>query len=139
MRRGRAAGEHRPEMRGVGHGARDRAGVVERRAQRHDAIERHFAERRLEADDAAGRGRNSNRAAGVGADRRDAHSRGDGGRRSTARAARRARDVVRIVHRAVRRFFARGAERELVEVGLADQHRAGLAQALTRGASWSAT
>ena len=36
--------------------------------------------------------------------------------------------IVRIAHRSKRRFVARRAEREFVEVGLADDDRAGLAQ-----------
>jgi len=43
--------------------------VVERGREREDAVDRHDAEPRLEADDAAARGRNPDRAARVGAER----------------------------------------------------------------------
>ena len=46
----------------------ERSDVIERARQRHDAVGRHFAERRLQSDDAAGGGGNADRAAGVGAD-----------------------------------------------------------------------
>ena len=41
----------------------------------------------------------------------------------------RSRRIVRIAHRPEARILAGRAERELVQVGLADEHRAGLAQA----------
>ena len=53
---------------------------------------------------------------------------GDARRRSAARAAGRARRIVRIARRTERRVLVRRAERELVQVGLADEHRAGLPQ-----------
>ena len=48
--------------------------------------------------------------------------------------------IVRIARRTERRVFVRRAERELVKIGLADEHRAGLrADAAIAGASRSAT
>ena len=71
----------------VGDGPRQRADVIERARQRHDAVGRHLAERRLQTDDAACRGGNADRSAGVGADRGERHAGGDARRRSAARAA----------------------------------------------------
>ena len=52
----------------------------------------------------------------------------DRGRRSAARAAGHPRQVVRVARRAERRVLGRRAHRELVEVRLADDHRARVAQ-----------
>ena len=60
--------------------SRERADVIERRTERHDAVGRHVAGRRLEPDDTARRGGNADGAAGVRADRGEAHARGHGRR-----------------------------------------------------------
>ena len=63
------------------------------------------------------------------ADRRPPHAGGDGRGRSAARSAGRSAWVARIVNGPECRFVARRAERELVQVGFADDDGAGLAQA----------
>ena len=61
--------------------------------------------------------------------RAERHAGGDRGRRSAARPTWRSRRIVRIAHRSKSRVFARRPEREFMEVGLADEHRARFAQA----------
>ena len=120
---------------GVGDALRQRPDVVERARQRHHAVGRDFAERRLEPDDAAGGGGNADRAAGIGADRGERHAGRDADRRSAARSAWRSRRIVRVARRPERRVLVGRAERELVQVGLADEHRAGLRRCAIAGAS----
>ena len=64
------AGHRRGEQRRVLHRMRERPDRIERRRQRHRAVEADEAVGRLEAGQAAQRGGNADRAAGVGADRR---------------------------------------------------------------------
>ena len=117
----------------VGNGLRERTDVVERSRQRHDAVARHFAERRLEADDAARSRRDANRSSGIGPDRGERHAGSDARSRSAARSAGRAEWIERVAHRTERRVLARGAEGELVQVGFADNDGARLAQVRDRG------
>ena len=62
----------------------------------------------------------------------EAHAFGDGGGRPAARAAGRSRRIDRVADGAERGLVAGGAERELVQVGLADDDRAGVAQPAAR-------
>ena len=71
------------------HGARERADLVERRGEGDQAVARHAAVGRLQADDAAERRRLADRAAGVGAERHRRHAGRHRRRRPAARAARR--------------------------------------------------
>ncbi len=89
------------------------------------AVARDDAVGRLEADDAAERGRLADRAAGVGAERERREPRRDRRGRATARAARHARRVPRVARRTVGRVLGRRAHRELVHVELAERHEAG--------------
>ena len=134
VRRGRVGGVvagHRGEhVGGVLDGARERPDLVERRAEGEQAVARDAAVGRLEADDAAQRGRLADRAAGVGAerDRRQAGRHRD--RRAAARAAGDAVERPRVAGDAERRVLGRRAHRELVAVGLAEDDRAGRLEAL---------
>ena len=129
----RVLADHRAEQqRRVGHVARERAGLVERRGERDHPVARDGAVGRLEADDPAQRGGLADRAAGVRADRPRREPGRDGGRAAAARSARDARAVPRVQDRPEGRVLVRRAHRELVLVGLAEQRRAGLAQALDR-------
>ena len=123
-----AAGENRPKRCRVGHRSCNRPDVIERGAERDDTLRRNFAERGFEPHNAACRGGNSDRAAGVRPDRREPHSHRDRRRRAAARSAGRAGEVARVVHRAECRFLARGAQRELMEVCLSDQNGTRLAE-----------
>src|SRR6185503_1231937 len=92
-------------------GPRERTEMVERARQRHDAVGRDLAERRLEAGDAAGGGGDADGAAGVGAERRERHAGGDGDRGPAARPSGRTRRNDRMADRTERRVLARRPER----------------------------
>ena len=77
--------------------ARQRAVGDERLPALRARLARHGAERRLEADDAAERGRDADRAAAVAAERQRARAGGDRDRGAAGGAARRPRRVVRVV------------------------------------------
>ena len=66
---------------------RDRRDRVERRRQRHGAVDRHQPRRALEADQPLQRRRDADRAAGVGAERGPGGAGGDRGRAARGRAA----------------------------------------------------
>ena len=104
----------------------------ERERERIGAVARDALCGRLVADDAAQGGRNARRAAGVGADGDLADAVGAGDRAAGGRAAGNALAVGRIARRAEMRIGADAGERELGHVGLGDDHRAGIAQALDR-------
>ena len=125
----RLAGEHRIDDGAAFDGVGERADRIERGRQRHHAVDRHAPRRRLEAGDAAHRGGNAHRAAGVGAERRHGHAIGhrDGGARR--RTARHPLAIGRIARRAVVRVEAHAREGELAHVGAAHDHRTGGAQA----------
>ena len=99
--------------------------LVERGSEGEQAVAGHAAVGRLQPDDAAERCGLANRPAGVGAERQRHHACRHGGRRSAARPARRAILRPGIARRAECRVLRRGAHRELVAVGLADDDRAG--------------
>ena len=103
---------------------RDRACVLSGTTPSHDSS----SERRLEPDGAARRRRNPDGAARVGADRCEAHALDERHGGAAARSAGRSRRIERMTHGSERRLLAGRAEGELVEIGLADEDRAGLAQ-----------
>ena len=84
-----------------------RPDVVVARGEREAAVGRDEAVRRLEADDAAPRRRDPDRAAGVGAERELDVARGDRRRRAAARAAGEAARVARVRDRAEVRVLRR--------------------------------
>ena len=104
---------------------REHARLVEARCEGDHPVARDAPVGRLEAGESREGARLADRAAGVGAgrDRRDA--RGDRGRGAARGAARHHRRVPRVLHRAVEARLVRRAHRELVHVGLAEQHHAG--------------
>ena len=112
----------------------ERADVVERRGEGDQAVARDAAVGRHQPDHAAERCRLANRAAGIGAQRRHSHSRRHRRRRTARGSAGNARQIARIVHRAVAGVLVRRAHGELVAVGLAEHDRAGGFQARHRGA-----
>ena len=105
---------------------------IHRPAERHDTVCRQLAHRGFQADESARGGGDANRSARVGAHRGEAHPVGHRRRGSTGRSARRAAWIQRMAGGPERRVLVGRAERELVQVGLADQHRAGLAQRRNR-------
>ena len=133
--RGRRSGhpdQHLEHERALGHRARHRADVIEAGREREAPVDRHAAVRGLEPRGAAGRRGDADRAAGVGA---EADGREAGSERRGAAARGAARDVsgaARVADRPVERVLARHAPGELVQVRLADDHGAGIDEALHR-------
>ena len=97
----------------IADGRRQRADVIQSPRQRHHAVGRHFSQRRLESDNAACSGWYANRSSGVASNRSERHACSDADRRAGGPEG---------------RLFVRRSERELVKVGLPDEHRAGLAK-----------
>ena len=109
----------------IGDAARDRTGMVETFRKRHHACHAHKSERRLQPDDPAKRRGNADRSARIGAHGCEAHSRGDGRRRSSARAPGNSLARPGIARAAEVRVLAGDAVGELVHVGLAEKNRSG--------------
>ncbi len=129
----RGAAQHGIQQRRIPHRAGDRAGGVQRRGERQATAERHTPCRALEADQTLQRGRDPQRATGVGAERGPGRARGDTDRAAGGRAAGNARPVVdrggrRVPRRAVMRIDADAGEGEFAQVGVPDQCGAGGAQ-----------
>ena len=127
------------EQRGVGDGPAERADLVERAGEGDQPIPADAAVGGLETDQAAQRRRLADRAAGVGAERRAAHPRRQ--RRGRCRrcdppGTRMVSHGLRVVLKAL--FSVETAHRELVEIGLADDHRAGGLELAHDGASYGA-
>ena len=114
--------------RDVGNGRGEWPEVIERARQRDDALGRNLTDGRLQSNDAAGGGGDADGSARVAAERRQRHAGGDRNRRSAARPSRRPRRIDRIANGTERGVLARRAERELVEIGLANQHGARMPQ-----------
>ena len=127
-RRRAVAGHRREQIRRVRHRARAQADVIEGRAGAEQPGRVDQAERGLEADTSAQRRGNAHAAAGVAAGGGHDQAGGHGRRRSAARAAGDPRAIVRVVRRAEERIDGRDAAAELVGVGLAEEHRAGLGE-----------
>ena len=91
---------------------------------------RHAAHLRLDAEDAAERRRDANRAAAVAAQRDRAEARRDGRRRAAARSARRARQIPGIVRGSEDAVLGHRDEAELRRVRLAEVYAARIDQPL---------
>ena len=115
----RSTGEHAQEGRRLLDRPRQRAHVIARGREREDPVDRHEPERGLEADDAAVRGGDANRAARVRAEGVVADAGGDECRRAAARTPRRAARVERVERHPVGRVDAAG--RVLQQVRLAEK------------------
>ena len=99
--------------------------MIEARHERKGAGARQPAVGRLEAEQAAERGRHADRAVGVGAERDRHQPAGHRAARAARRAARHAVRVVRIARGAVVHVLAGEVVGVLAHVERADQHRAG--------------
>ena len=131
-------GDVRPRHRGergprVVDGEREHRDAVERAAGRHHASGRDHAEARLQSDDVVEHRRHAARARRVGAERERHEPSGNRDRRTRARSARNETRIERIARHAIRRAHADESRGELVEIGLADDDRAGRAQPRHRG------
>ena len=116
---GIGAREHGQRNRRVVGGARHRPNLIERGRKRDQPVARDAAVGRLQADDAAERGRLPDRAAGIGAERNGREAGGDGDSRAAAGSAGDVIRVPRIARGSERRVFGRRSHRKLVAVGLA--------------------
>ena len=114
--------EHRP---GVVHRSGENRDAVERAAGRNDAARRERALGRLQPDDIVERGGHAARAGRVGAEREGDEPERHRHARAGRRAARHERRVDGVLRDGVGRAHAHEPGRELVEVRLADDDRAG--------------
>src|SRR5699024_5958785 len=113
---------------GVGDGASERTDLVETAREREESVTGNAPVGRLEPDDPAESGRLADGPAGVGSEgERRLACRDDRGR-AAARSAGHGIEIPWIVGRAVGRILGRGAHRELIGVGLAEEDRPGLTQ-----------
>ena len=119
-----ATGDRVEEGRRVAGVAPERADLVERARERHDPVATDPAVGRLHPDHAAQRRGLADGAAGIGADRQRRVVGRHGRRRASAAAAGDAIERPRVDGRAVGGMLGRRAHRELVHVGLAEDHRA---------------
>ena len=113
------------QQRGVEHRAGHRAGLVQARGERDQAVPRDRAVGGLVADQPGERRGLADRAAGVGADGPGREAAGDRRGRAARGAAGDPVGVPGVAGDAVGGVLRGGAHRELVHVGLAEQHRAG--------------
>ena len=113
-------------------GPRHRA-EVGHRAERRQRPGRHSPEGRLQPDDAAEGGRDADRPAAVRAEVERPHAESRRDRRAAARAAGGAARVPRVARDLAQRVVGHRLPAELGRGGLAEQHRAGLAQPRGRG------
>ena len=102
--------------------------MIEARHERKGARARQPAVGRLQAEQAAERGRHADRAVGVGAERERHQAAGDRAARAAGRAAGHAADVVRIARGAVVDVLAGEVVGVFAHVERADQHGAGRLQ-----------
>ena len=110
--------------------------AVERAARGNDAVRAQQPASGLEPDEVVKRGGDAARSRRVGAERKTDEARRHRDRRARARSARNIARVERVARHAKRRARTDEAGRELVEIGLADQHRSGGHQPLNdRGRS----
>ncbi len=128
------ASDHLDRQRGVGDGVGERPDLVEAAGERDEPVAADDPIRGLHADDAAQRRRLADRTARVAAEPERGKPGRDRGGAPATRPTRHAGRVVRVAGRSERRVLGARPHRELVEVGLADQHRAGRPQPLHHGA-----
>ena len=127
------SGQRGEDVPSLAHGARHRSDLIERRSVRDEAVARDAPVRGLHADDAAERRRLPDGAAGVRSERHR-HRAGRHERRgAAARAAWRAGLVPGVEHGAKGGVLVRRPHRELVAVGLGDDHRASRVESLHDG------
>ena len=125
----RLAPDHVHHRNDVVDRTRERPGHLEvEKDLRQAVLARHASARRLQADEVGVRRRPADRAAAVGAERDRAAAGGDQRDRAARRAARRQRRIPRVAGRAEHRVVGVALHRELGDVGLAEDHRACVAQ-----------
>jgi hypothetical protein len=127
------AGSDARHLPAVRHAGGEHGHAVERAAGRHHAAGAEQATRGFQPDDAVQACRHAARTGGVGTQREADEAEGHRHRRPRTGSARHVLGVDRVAHCTVRRAGAYQASRELVEVGLADQDRAGRQQPFDHG------
>ena len=125
-----AAADHLQHRRRIRHGQREHRHAIERAAGRHDTARADHATGRLQPDDVIERRRDPSGPGGVGAQRKGDKAGRDRDGRTRARSAGNEGRIERVRRHPVRRARADEAGRELIEIGLADQQRAGGKQPL---------
>ena len=123
------ARQHAQQQRDIAHVATDRAYMSQRRIG-GDRKHRHATELRFDAEEARHRCRNPDRSSTIGSQCDSSHARCDAGRRARARAARGLGQIPRVARTAGQGRVSNGFAAKLAGCGLADDHRAGAAQAL---------
>jgi hypothetical protein len=123
------ARQHAEQQRDIAHVAPNRAYMSQRRIG-GDRKHRHATELRFDAEQAGHRCRNPDRPSAVGSQCDGGHARCDAGRRAGARAARSLGQVPWVARTAGQGRVPHGFAAELAGGGLADDYRAGAAQAL---------
>ena len=118
------AGNRLQEQGAVAHVFGDRTDLIQGRCVRYDPEAADAPVAGLQADDAAKRRGQPNRAAGIGAERGTGLIRGDRGRGAAGRAARHPVGIPRVAARRIGRILVGRAHCELVAVGLTHDHRA---------------
>ena len=113
--------------------AREHPGLIQARGKRDHPVARYAPVGRLEPGEVGERRRLADRSPGVGAARRRRKPRADRDGRAPRGSARHACRVPGVAHRAVETRLVRRAHRELVHVGLAQQHRTGRSPPLDDG------
>ena len=121
--------QHSEQQRDIAHVATDRAYMSQRRIG-GDRKHRHATELRFDAEEARHRCRNPDRSSTIGSQCDSSHARCDTGRRAGARAARGLGQIPWVARTAGQGRVPHGFAAELAGGGLADDHRAGAAQAL---------
>ncbi len=127
-----ALGQHRPHEGDVLDAPGHRPGRIEERNEWKGTLHRNKSPLRLEPDDPARSGGQSDRAACVGAERQVAQPRGQRGRGATRGAARRPTRMGRVVTCPEELALTKHAPCELRKVRLADHDRTRVEQALHR-------
>ena len=122
---GVVAGNHAKQGGSIAHVAGEGSNAIERRSKSDESIAGDAAIGGQNANHSAEAGGLADRAAGIGAERRDGHIGRHSCGRSTAGTARNALGIDRIAHRPVGGVFVRRAHGKLVAVELAEKHGAG--------------
>ena len=120
-----APGHHFEQRSRILHIAGERADVIERTGERHQAIARNTPVGRRYADHATERSRLADRAAGIGAERNHGCVLRHHRCRSAARSAGNPIERHGIAHRPERAVLVRRSHGEFIAIGLADDDSAG--------------
>src|SRR5579875_714993 len=119
------AGDHAEDGGGIANGARERAHVIEGETQGLHAVAADHAVSRLEAGDSTKGCRDANGAAGIGTERGEDESGGDGGAGTAARSAGAVCEIAGVVYDPVVGIFGGDAVGQLMKIQFADDDGSG--------------